>query len=130
MRPLLAVALLLAPVLSAQAKGFESPRGFRLKLPKGFREQALDPTEQLVRGAFADGSGQQFWVVRWAKPGTGPTTGGGEAEGESPPQSLKDAAIEAYNKAGSLQELLDLRLGEGRHAVQASARKPVPTKDG
>ncbi|MGE3175460.1 MAG: DUF1570 domain-containing protein [Planctomycetota bacterium] len=146
LRTALTVALLCAPVL-AQGKVYESPQGFRLKLPRDILDETPDPKDRIVKGKFrieVDDDGRHhhraIWIVRYRK-AAGITTGGGGGGGDDEggegtdsagdkPQSLKDRAAEAYNKAHSLQELLDLRFREGTYSTEPSTEKPIKFKDG
>src|SRR5262245_39894341 len=117
-RAILLVSLLAAPALlaaqvRAQAKAFESPQGFRLKLPRAATEETRDPKDRIVLGKFlveVDKTRCAFWVARYRTKDAAVTGGGeGGGDGGAAPQSLKDQATAAYNDAHSLQGLLDLR---------------------
>jgi hypothetical protein len=130
-RAILCVPLLAASVL-AQGKTFESPQGFRLKLPRTAVEETRDPKDRIVLGKFlveVDKTKCAFWVARYRTAAAPATDDGGKGGGEAP-QSLKDQAIAAYNNAHSLQQLLDLRFGEGKYPCELTKEKPVKTKDG
>lgn len=132
-RATLLVALLAAPVL-AQGKPYESPLGFRLKLPKGHVVDTPDPKDRIVLGKFripTEGFQCEAWVVRYRKTAavtTGGDAGADGADDAAAPQSMKDAAIASFNAAHSLRELLDLRLGKDRMDCKPSQEKPVQWK--
>ncbi len=113
----------------AQGKLFESPQGYRLKLPRSAAEQTLDPKERIVRGMFqleVDKERCVLWIVRYRKAAAAVTGGESKPEaGGDAPLSMKDATIAAYNDVHALQELLDLRTGKGKYTTAASDRKPI-----